>query len=92
MRHVEVAHLFMQEALKSKLFKIGKIDGKLNPANALTKHLPPGEKAQVYPLLGLVDLSEPSLQKAVAEAAQLVVACISDKPSKPVQKMPWKPN
>lgn len=39
MRHVAVGHMYIQELFRTKQVLIGKIDGKRNPGNTLTKHV-----------------------------------------------------
>ena len=38
-RHTDTKWLWMQEAVSRKQVEVNKIDGKVNPADALTKHL-----------------------------------------------------
>ena len=53
MRHVAVGDMYIQELVRTKQVIIGKIDGKANPANTLTKHLATAsEMLQFYVCVG----------------------------------------
>ena len=52
LRHLEVRYLWIQEALKSKRFKIRKIPGAMNPSDALTKPMSAAEMQAKLNLVG----------------------------------------
>lgn len=68
MRHIGVSHLYIQELVKTKQVIIGKVDGKENTLDILTKHLATAEQLKTgCHRLGLVDLSQESLDEHVSK-------------------------
>ena len=87
MRHIAVAHMYIQELVKSKQVIVGKIDGKENPSDILTKHLSTGDEVrQGSCKLGLVDLTKDGLDRHVSKMSMKSIGAVSGKPWKP-----WKP-
>ena len=68
MRHIGVSHLYIQELVKTKQVIIGKVDGKENTLDILTKHLATAEQLKTgCHRLGLVDLSQESLDEHISK-------------------------
>jgi hypothetical protein len=53
-RHIETKWLWVQEALSRKRFEVSKIDGKVNPADPLTKYLTFADLSAKLERIGLV--------------------------------------
>ena len=53
-RHVEVGELWIQDAVKSKVLIVNKIEGEYNPADILTKHVDAGKIQQHCHSTGLM--------------------------------------
>ena len=93
MRHLEVSHFLVQELVKTRKVKIGKVAGPLNPANCLTKHLDAKLKAACLEDLGMVDMSEESYRELLSAAEEIkLIASIGPEMARRRQPTPWKPN
>ena len=85
MRHVAVGHMYIQELVRTKQVIIGKIDGKQNPANTLTKHLATANE-MLGPLdgLGVIDLTDKGFEEHVRQTKLRVVSGVCFKKWKPL--------
>ncbi|CAE7247114.1 RE1, partial [Symbiodinium natans] len=64
MRYISLAHLYIQELVKTKQVIIRKVKGVANPADCLTKHLKTGEEVrQACELTGMVQLSKAGMDE-----------------------------
>ena len=62
MRHIDIAHLYVQELVKTKRVIIGKVKGETNPADVMTKHLQTGDEVKAASdMVGIVDLTQQGL-------------------------------
>ena len=85
MRHIEIAHLVIQDLVKNKKVIIGKIEGTENPADILTKYLKTGdEMKRGTERVGLVDLTERGLDNHVSKMSMKSVGAVAN-------NKPWKP-
>ena len=93
MRHLAVGHLYIQELVKEKQVVIAKVDGKQNPADALTKHLVTGEDLRIArERLGIVDLTQAGLDKHVSKHGMTSVSTVNAQTDNtPDACEPWKP-
>ena len=90
MRHISLAHLYIQELVKTKQVIIGKVKGVANPADCLTKHLKTGEEVrQACELTGMVQLSKAGMDEQVRRTALSRVSTIADEVERKSNK--WKP-
>ena len=91
MRHVDIGHLYVQELVKTKQVIVGKVDGKQNPADILTKHLDTGEEVRNgVELLGMVDLTQEGLDRNVGKAHMKKVGAVFEKEHN--YKRKWQPH
>ena len=51
LRHVRIGHLWVQQLAEDDTVLFSKVRGTENPADLLTKHLPPGTRARLIPLV-----------------------------------------
>lgn len=85
MRHVAVGHMYIQELVRTKQVIIGKIDGKQNPANTLTKHLATsGDMLDSLEGLGVIDLTDKGFEDHVKRTKLRVVSSVCFKKWKPL--------
>ena len=52
LRHIEVHTLWLQEKVRAKILQLKKVNGKENPADAMTKHLPEAAMGKIIRMLG----------------------------------------
>ena len=77
MRHVALGHMYIQELVQIKQVIIGKIDGKQNPANTLTKHLATAsDMLGSLDGLGVIDLTDKGFQEHVRKTKPRVVSSV----------------
>lgn len=85
MRHIAVGHMYIQELVRTKQVIIGKIDGKQNPANTLTKHLATAsEMLGSLDGLGVIDLTDKGFEEHVRKTKLRVVSSVCFKKWKPL--------
>ena len=76
-RHISLAHLYVQELTRTKQVIIGKVKGDSNPADCLTKYLPTGEAVKKgQELTGMVNLCEEGLDDHVRKTALTKVSAV----------------
>ena len=92
LRHLEVQHFYVQELVKEKMVKIGKIDGTKNPVNCITKFLPANLKKQCLADLGMVDMSRPAMKALLEDTESVPLVSQKDTTTIASVRMPWKPN
>ena len=51
LRHVRIGHLWVQELAQGEEVRFHKVHGEVNPADLLTKHLPPGRREKLIHLV-----------------------------------------
>ena len=95
LRHLEICHMYVQEAERAKLLKTKKVKGTENPANFLTKHPKSARDIQeAMPTLAMISLDESYMQQTIAEAQQLKVSAIRHGTAAEIrttqQRCPWK--
>ena len=91
MRHISLAHLYIQELVKTKQVIIAKVKGVANPADCLTKHLKTGEEMrQACELTGMVQLSKSGMDEQVRRTALSKVSAVAESNSLSRQHK-WKP-
>ena len=88
MRHVALGHMYIQELVQIKQVIIGKIDGKQNPANTLTKHLATAsDMLGSLDGLGVIDLTDKGFQEHVRKTKLRVVSSVNFKKWKPLMAL-----
>ena len=86
MRHVAVGDMYIQELVRTKQVIIGKINGKANPANTLTKHLATAnEMLDSLEGLGVVDLTNKGFEEHVKRTKLKAVSSVGFRKWKPLQ-------
>ncbi|CAE7242490.1 RE2 [Symbiodinium sp. CCMP2592] len=91
MRHISLAHLYVQELVKTKQVIIAKVKGIANPADCLTKHLKTGEDMkQACELTGMVQLSKSGMDEQVRRTALSKVSAVVESDSLKARHK-WKP-
>ena len=97
---MDIGEIYVQELVRTGELTVGKIDGKKNPANVLTKHIGSKELQDQLINLGMVNLDQHAELLAELDAAQaLHVASVlaseatsSNRISDVKKSMhPWKP-
>ena len=77
--------------MKTKQVIVGKVDGKQNPADILTKYLDTGEEVRNgVELLGMVDLTQEGLDRNVGKAHMKKVGSVFSKENN--YKRKWQPH
>jgi hypothetical protein len=88
MRHVALGHMYIQELVQIKQVIIGKIDGKQNPANTLTKHLATAsDMLGSLDGLGVIDLTDKGFPEHVRKTKLRVVSSVNFKKWKPLMAL-----
>ena len=89
-RHISLAHLYVQELTRTKHVIIGKVKGYSNPADCLTKYLPTGEAVKKgQELAGMVNLCKEGLDDHVRKTALTKVSAVCFERKNNVER--WKP-
>jgi hypothetical protein len=100
LRHVEIGQFLLQQMVRTKIARVSKICGTLNPANSLTKHLSAQQLEQAVAWLGMIDLGKPEYVE-YASATALTISGVKDTAAPAAaarttrdtsRKTPWKPN
>ena len=89
-RHISLAHLYVQELTRTKHVIIGKVIGDSNPADCLTKYLPTGEAVKKgRELAGMVNLCKEGLDDHVRKTALTKVSAVCFERKNNVER--WQP-
>ncbi len=98
LRHMDIGEMYVQELVRSGELAVGKIDGKKNPANVLTKHIGSKELQEQLINLGMVNLDQHAdlLNELDAAQALHVASVLADTNSSHISHenrsmRPWKP-
>ena len=75
LRHLEVCHMYVQEAERAGLLKTKKVKGVENPANFLTKHPKDGKSVlEAMPALGMISVEDEQMREVLDHAHRLKVS------------------
>ena len=97
LRHLAVAHFYVQGMVRAGDLSTHKCKGTENPANALTKHLNAKDLKEAMPWMGMENLGTAENKESIEASRSLVISGVShDVIEKEIlpragKALPWKP-